>query len=338
MKFGIFDHMDFGGAETLSEFYENRLKLAELYDEIGIHACHIAEHHATPLGMAPSPNVFLSGMAQRTRRLRFGPLVYCLPLYHPIRLLEEICMLDQMSNGRLEMGIGRGISPIELGYYGLEFEEGRAIYQETFDLIKQGFSNETLTYEGEHFKVRGMPILLSPVQKPYPPLWYGLADPTATAWPAQNGLNLITNQPIEQVLEITTNYKKEWAVCGRAADQLPLLGMARYLVIAESEKVALETARRAYPIWRKSFTALWDMHGKVPSIHYSETFDGIKETGQGIAGTPAQVRDEIISQCEESGINYFVCRFAFGDLTFEESSRSIELFAEHVMPEVSGIS
>ena len=112
MQFGIFDHMDFGGAETLSEFYENRLKLAELYEEIGIHACHIAEHHATPLGMAPSPNVFLSGMAQRTRRLRFGPLVYCLPLYHPIRLLEEICMLDQMSNGRLEMGIGRGISPI----------------------------------------------------------------------------------------------------------------------------------------------------------------------------------------------------------------------------------
>ena len=110
MEFGIFDHMDFSGAETLSEFYENRLKLAELYDEIGIHAYHLAEHHATPLGMAPSPNVFLSAMAQRTKRLRFGPLVYCLPLYHPIRLLEEICMLDQMSGGRLEMGFGRGIS------------------------------------------------------------------------------------------------------------------------------------------------------------------------------------------------------------------------------------
>ena len=125
---------------------------------------------------------------------------------------------------------------------------------------------------------------------------------------------------------------------GRAADQLPLLGMARYLVIAESEEVALETARRAYPIWRKSFTALWHMHGKEPSIYYSETFDGIKETGQGIAGTPTQVRDEIIRQCERSDINYFVCRFAFGDLTFEESNRSIELFAEHVMPEVSSIS
>ena len=338
MKFGIFDHMDFGGTETFSEFYENRLKLAELYEEIGIHACHIAEHHATPLGMAPSPNVFLSGMAQRTRRLRFGPLVYCLPLYHPIRLLEEICMLDQMSNGRLEMGIGRGISPIELDYYGIDYEEGPAIYQETFDFIKQGFSNEMLTYEGEHFKDRGMPILLSPVQKPHPPLWYGLANPTATAWPAQNGLNVITNQPIEQVLEITTNYKKEWSVCGRVADQLPLLGMARYLVIAQSEKVALETARRAYPIWRKSFTSLWDMHNKEPiGVRYPETFDGLLETGQGIAGTSVQVRDEIISQCEKSGINYFVSRFAFGDLTFEESRQSIELFAERVMPELSGL-
>ena len=139
-------------------------------------------------------------------------------------------------------------------------------------------------------------------------------------------------------MEITTNYKKEWAVCGRVADQLPLLGMARYLVIAQSEKVALETARRAYPIWRKSFTALWDMHDREPiGVRYPETFDGLLETGQGIAGTPTQVRDEIISQCEKSGINYFVSRFAFGDLTLEESRQSIEFFAERVMPELSGL-
>ena len=338
MEFGIFDHMDFSGAETLSEFYENRLKLAELYDEIGIHAYHLAEHHATPLGMAPSPNVFLSAMAQRTKRLRFGPLVYCLPLYHPIRLLEEICMLDQMSGGRLEMGFGRGISPIELGYYGLDYEEGRSMYQEIFELITQGLTKETLTFRGEHFNVNQMPLPLSPLQKPHPPLWYGLANPGATSWPAQNGLNVITNQPVERVLEMTTNYKMEWANAGRASDQLPRLGMTRYLVIAESEEAALQSARRAYPIWRKSFMALWDLHDKDPiGIHYSETFDGIVETGQGIAGTPAQVRDEIARQCDESGVNYFVCRFAFGDLTLNESGRSIKLFAERVMPELSGL-
>ena len=106
MKYGVFDHMDYDGAQTQADFFENRLKLAELYDKQGYYAYHLAEHHATPLGMSPSPNVFLSALAQRTTTLRFGPLVYCLPLYHPLRLLEEICMLDQLSSGRLEMGLG----------------------------------------------------------------------------------------------------------------------------------------------------------------------------------------------------------------------------------------
>ena len=88
MKFGVFDHLDASGA-PLAEFYENRLRLAEAYDRIGIHALHIAEHHATPLGMSPSPSVFLSAVAQRTKRLRMGPLVYTLALYHPLRLAER---------------------------------------------------------------------------------------------------------------------------------------------------------------------------------------------------------------------------------------------------------
>ena len=92
----------------LHQQYEERLKLIEAYDRAGFHAYHLAEHHATPLGMAPSPSVFLAAVAQSTKRLRFGPLVYTLSLYHPLRLVEEICMLDQMSGGRLELGIGTG--------------------------------------------------------------------------------------------------------------------------------------------------------------------------------------------------------------------------------------
>src|SRR5580658_11043780 len=107
MHFGVFDHLDRDGS-LLAVYYENRLKLIEAYDRLGFYAYHLAEHHATPLGMAPSPNVFLAALAQRTRRLRFGPMVFVLPLYHPLRLLEEICMLDQLSGGRLELSFGRG--------------------------------------------------------------------------------------------------------------------------------------------------------------------------------------------------------------------------------------
>ena len=118
MEFGIFDHVD-RSELPLHDYFEARLQLVELYDQAGFYSYHIAEHHATPLGMSPSPSVFLAAVAQRTKRLRFGPMIYALPLYNPFRLLEEICMLDQMSGGRLEFGVGRGVSPIEARYRSL---------------------------------------------------------------------------------------------------------------------------------------------------------------------------------------------------------------------------
>ena len=78
--------------------------------------------------MAPSPALFLTAAAQRTRRIRLGPLVYLLPLYHPLRLIEEVCMLDHLSGGRLELGIGRGVSPYELGYFGVDAADSRAFF------------------------------------------------------------------------------------------------------------------------------------------------------------------------------------------------------------------
>ena len=336
MKYGIFDHMDYGGTQSPADFFENRLKLAELYDQQGYHAYHLAEHHATPLGMSPSPNVFLSALAQRTTTLRFGPLVYCLPLYHPLRLLEEICMLDQLSNGRLEMGIGRGISPIELDYFGLSAEDGPAMYKETFELILRGMEGGALTFEGEHYAVNDMPVTMSPMQRPHPPLWYGVQNPAATEWPAENALNVITNQTSAAASQITDNYTEAWLRAGRAEDDLPNLGMTRYVVIAETEEEAVMTASRAYPVWRKSFMALWDLHGQKPvGVNYPEAFDGVMETGQGIAGTAEQVTDILQAQIATAGINYLVCRFAFGDLTFDESRRSVELFTEQVRPNLS---
>ena len=107
MEFGVFDHVD-RAQQNLQAYYEDRLRIVELYDEIGIHRYHVAEHHGTPLGMSPSPSVYLAAVSQRTKNLRFGPMIYAAPLYHPLRLAEEICMVDQMSGGRLELGFGRG--------------------------------------------------------------------------------------------------------------------------------------------------------------------------------------------------------------------------------------
>jgi alkanesulfonate monooxygenase SsuD/methylene tetrahydromethanopterin reductase-like flavin-dependent oxidoreductase (luciferase family) len=137
MKFGVFDHLDDAGV-PLAKLYADRLKLVEAYDRAGIHGYHLAEHHGTPLGCAPSPALFLAAVAQRTDSLRFGPLVYLLPFYHPLRLIEEICMLDQLSGGRFQLGVGRGVSPFETQCYGLDFSKTAEIYHEAFELIRKG--------------------------------------------------------------------------------------------------------------------------------------------------------------------------------------------------------
>lgn len=128
LSFGIFDHLDSNGA-PLGSFFDGRLKLVELIEKCGFQAYHLAEHHSTPLGMAASPSVFLSAAIQRTTKIKLGPLVYVLPLYHPLRLYEEICMLDHLSQGRLSVGVGRGGALLEHQRYGIDPALAPAIYQ-----------------------------------------------------------------------------------------------------------------------------------------------------------------------------------------------------------------
>ena len=138
-EFGIFDHLDRGGRD-LSDVYGERLSMLRAYDEAGFYAYHLAEHHGTTLGMAPSPGIFLAAAAQRTKRLRLGPMLYVLPLHDPVRLIEEICMLDQLSDGRLELGMGKGFSPFEAAFFGVSHLEAASIYDEARLLSSLGCS------------------------------------------------------------------------------------------------------------------------------------------------------------------------------------------------------
>src|ERR1700681_3064511 len=154
VSFGVFDWID-RGTQPLSRLYEDRLQLVAAADEAGFFCYHLAEHHASPLGMAPSPALFLTAAAQRTRRIRLGPLVYLLPLYNPLRLIGEICMLDQLSGGRLELGIGRGVTPYELRYFGVDPAGTRAIFSEALTVLVAGMTENRVTFEGEHYQYSG---------------------------------------------------------------------------------------------------------------------------------------------------------------------------------------
>jgi len=327
MKIGVFDHLDRNDV-LLHDFYEERLKLVEAYDRAGFYSYHTAEHHATPLGLAASPSVFLAAVAQRTQTLRFGPLVYTLPLHHPLRVVEEICMLDQMSQGRFDLGVGRGISPIETAYFGVNPEHRQAMYLEALAILRQALTGRTLTFHGKFYDYADVPMELEPFQKPHPPLWAGVGTPDGAESAGRNGFNMVANALTAQIRTLTDRYR---AVAPPNAT--PLIGLARFVIMGETDEEALTIARRAYPLWHKHFHHLFRMHGTSPAGgDRPPQFDQIKDGGRGIAGSPATVTRMIKAQMEEAGTNYFVGQFAFGDLTLAEVRRTVDLFTREVMP------
>ena len=332
MKFGIFDHMDRAGAD-LGRQFEDRLRLIELYERAGFHAYHLAEHHATPLGMAPSPSVFLAAVAQRTTTLRFGPLVYTLNLYHPLRLIDEICMLDQMSGGRLELGIGRGISPYEVGYYGVDPATGPERFAEALAVILQGLTQPRLMHEGRFFTFKDVPMEMQPVQRPHPPLWYGANSLDSADRLAQQGCNAVVGMKADGVGQFAARYRAAWASLGRDPAAMPMIGLSRHIVVGDTDREAQSAAKRAYALWYDALIHLWRAHGVgLPRQMIPADFEGALDGGYIVAGSAATVRERLKRDNEIAGINYCICRLAFGDLSFEESARSVELFASEVMP------
>ena len=337
MRFGVFDHMDRSGPD-LSQQYQCRLTLIEAYDRAGFYAYHVAEHHGTPLGLSPSPSVFLSAVAQRTERLRFGPMVYVLSTYHPLRILEEICMLDQLSGGRLEVGIGRGISPIELAFYGIKDEsEAKQRYEETLSLLLESSRGGPITHRGEYFSVEDFPMELRPVQKPFPPLWYGIARPATADWTAERGINGVCNGPAGVVRKITDQYRAVWQRLGRDPQDLPLVGMSRHIVVADSDAEIYEEARAAYDQWFANLNLLWSQRGVPIPLNFPSDFDDAVNAGFCVVGSPSTVRDRLLPQVEEAGINYLLGRLAFGNLAPERSLRSVKLLEEEVLPALAGV-
>jgi alkanesulfonate monooxygenase SsuD/methylene tetrahydromethanopterin reductase-like flavin-dependent oxidoreductase (luciferase family) len=333
MKFGIFDHLDDPGL-PLDEAYEMRLKLIEAYDKAGFYAYHLAEHHATPLGTGPSPSVFLAAVAQRTRQLRFGPLVYPLPFYHPIRLIEEICMLDHLSGGRFQLGVGKAVSPIELRFYGVDPERASAIYVEMLDVVLRGLATGEVEGPAGIYTLPHVAMTLRPKQQPHPPLWYGIMSPESAFWAAKYDMNIVTLAPAPVARAITDRYRQEWTALGKSTATMPLLGVERQIVVADSDELAMAIARRAYQRWHRAFVYLWSLHGlgHIPNHLYPPEFEDAQRAGMAVAGSPPVVRDYIVRHMEESGANYLVGAFAFGDMTLDEALRSVELFAGEIMP------
>ncbi|HEY1900642.1 MAG TPA: LLM class flavin-dependent oxidoreductase [Steroidobacteraceae bacterium] len=335
MKFGVMDHLDDSGRAP-HEHYAARLSFTETLDQLGFYSYHVAEHHGTPLGFAPSPNVYLSAVAQRTRRLRFGPMVYVAALYHPMRLAEEICMLDQLSGGRLQVGMGRGAVAIEQELYGVDPATTGKRYEEARDIVLAALTSAKVDFVGEYFQVRDFPMVLQCLQKPRPPLWYGLGNPDAAVWAAAVAANVISLRPAALAHGALQRFRQEWEALGRLSQDLPFMGVCRHVVVAETDAEALVAARAAFPRWRASLSALWDRRGIALPMTIPTQWDEMEANGMGIAGTAQRVAEYVRAQTAAVGGNFFLCQMMFGDMRLEFAQHSARLFAFEVAPLLAG--
>jgi alkanesulfonate monooxygenase SsuD/methylene tetrahydromethanopterin reductase-like flavin-dependent oxidoreductase (luciferase family) len=345
MKIGLFDHVE-DGARPLATLFDERLKFVEAADEAGIYCLHIAEHHATPLNMVPVPGVYMGAVARATKRMRFGPLVYLLPLYSPLRLIEEISMLDHLSYGRFDIGVGRGVSPYELKYHKVEHEDSRDLFIDAFKCLSAGLVTDTLTYKGEHYVYENVPIALRPLQQPHPPFWYASSNEIGSTWAGEHGLHFVTLGPTPFAKANIETFKKALAKRGGPVQpkaEFPggvVIGALRHIFVADTDAEARRFGKPAMEVHLANLNWLRAKHGVTGltsrlNVPRGATYEDCIADGSVIAGSPQTVRAEIERQVAELGINYLLTYLFLGTMSLADALRSLSLFSTEVMPHLA---
>jgi alkanesulfonate monooxygenase SsuD/methylene tetrahydromethanopterin reductase-like flavin-dependent oxidoreductase (luciferase family) len=294
----------------------------------------------------PVPGVYLGAVARATSRMRIGPLVYLLPLYSPLRLLEEIGILDHLCHGRLDVGVGRGVSPFELNYHKVDPETSREVFVDALDCVLAGLTRERLTYHGKHFAYDNVPMEVKPLQQPYPPIWYPSSNEAGAQWAGTRGLHFSTLGSVERATACVAAFRKGLATRGgaaavpKAAVPKPeiaggtVIGVNRQAVVADTVEDARRIAKPAFEHWFASLTKLEHENVSGPRYvtHVTGDMEAALKSGQLIVGTPETFAAEVARQVKAIGVNYMNFSFFFGTMAFADAMRSVKLFAGEVMP------
>ncbi len=346
MKVGLFDHVEQTKDKPLATLFDERLEFAVAADEAGFWCLHLAEHHCTPLNAVPAPGAYMGALARMTKRMRFGPLCYLLPLYSPLRLCEEISMLDHMSRGRLELGVGRGVSPFELNYHKVDHEDSRNIFFDAYDCLVKGMTGDTLNHSGKYFTYSDVPMPMRPLQTPHPAFWYGSSNTIGATWAGEQGMHFAGNGGTAFAKVNIDSYKAALAKRGGAAQPKSefkggaAIGIMRHMVVADTDaearrimKPAMEHHLRSLN-WIRSLNKVSDFDKRGANVHRGIDFESCVENGMAICGSPETVLKKIEAQIAELGVNYLIAYMFFGDLSLSDALRSQRLFAREVMPKL----
>ncbi len=344
--FGIFDHIeDIPGTPT-RQLFQDRLDLIRQADEAGFAGFHLAEHHGSDLCLAPNQEVFIAAASQVTERIRLGPMVKLLPLHHPVRILEDMCVVDQLTGGRLEFGVGRGVAPIEHYWFGSTWPESRDRFTDILGIICDALKTGEISSENSaYFDFPTLPLATKPLQDPIP-FWYP-GTPTVAG---RHGMNLMWPGPIDEAsydLYVETWHKhKGDTIRMDGPSSEPRVGCTMLLAIAPTEDEALDIARRGMTgLLRRAHNVHKFDHLVLPEEECEQALGPLNKIMSHMedainagAGTVDQIAERFAAILEPGLTDYIVLQLPTGDMTLEEAKRTMDLFITEVKPKLEGVA
>lgn len=347
MKFGLFMLLPGGYGRTAQDVYRNNLELIRVAEDLGFHSAYVAEHHFSEYGLVNDPLIFLAAAAVHTKRIRLGTGVIIVPLYPAIRLAENAAMVDVLSDGRLDFGVGRGYQPHEFEAFDVDMEEAQARTDETLEFLKMAWTQERVTFEGKYFRARDVSISPKPVQKPHPPILTAAVSPSTFKRMGEHGSQILTSPnftPLDMIKENFEAYRVALAGAGHDPQAFDYPLMQQCYVAEDSQRgydEPREAAMHYYSLLgrllpknvpgKDGTPSSYAFYSKIERNVTSLEYDYLYEHGVTF-GDPGHVAERIQRLHDEAGINYYQGWFNFGSLTHELALASLRRFGEKVMP------
>jgi natural product biosynthesis luciferase-like monooxygenase protein len=313
------------------EFYGRMFEQIELLDDVGFHQVWVTEHHFHEYGgTIPDPAAFLSATASRTTRIRLGIAIVILPLHDPIEVAESYAMVDVISRGRLDFGVGRGTAT-ELEQFGIGYEDSVFRLQEGTAIIQQAWSGAAVDCSGTRFDRQSVRILPKPVQQPHPPFWVAASRSDDTyRWAGEKGFHLLTLPYMYEpdVLRTSIDHYREALVkAGHDPSSREVLGKF-HIYVTDSAPAAL---KEAGPYLHNYWMVADAQHPGRAAPRPMQAAEQIAR-GNVIAGEPQRCIDLIRRWRDALGLTVVSGTFYFGGMPQEMALRNIRRFAEEVMP------
>ena len=343
MRFGTFSYNQARPWVPEKQAFNELLEQIELTEKLQFNEAWFAEHHHSDYGMLASPNLMIAALARRTERLRFGNLVNVLPLYDPMRLAEECAMLDILTGGRLNIGLGRGVPKDDMKHR-LDRDTAQARFDEGIEILMRAWTGETFSYSGKAWGYEEISCRPQPLQKPHPPIYYGATSPDSPAMVARRGWNLaLSRQPLSNCAKAIEKYRAALATDGHGNGTGDAI-MVRDVYVADTDEQAWrEAVPEIMRFWQLATDNYWrgetvseaDLTRCTERYAYYPgglTIKRLDEWGTSLIGSPETVIKKARMMIETAKPDSLVGMFQFGGLKHEQVMHSLELFGTKVMP------